>query len=77
MKVNHQHKLENVRRQTSGLILKPLKHLCGLVLKTIVASFIFYGVVAVALHSLGYPVPRISDLGRYLESLSELTKILS
>jgi hypothetical protein len=77
MKVDNRNKLENIRRQTGGLILKPLKHLFGLVLRTIAASFIFYAGVAVALHCLGYPVPRISDLGRYLESLSDLTKILS
>ncbi len=77
MKAGKRNELENVRRRTTALILKPLKGLCGLLLRTLVASFVFYGVVAVALHSLGYPVPRLSDLGHYLESLSGLAKILS
>lgn len=77
MKVDNRNELANVRRQTSALILKPVKQLCGLLLRTIVAGVVFYGVVAVTLHSLGYPVPRLSELGRYLESLPGLARILS
>lgn len=77
MKVDNGRGLKNIRRQAGALILKPLKHLCGLLLRTILTSLVFYVGVAVALYCLGYPVPRVSDVGRYLESLSELSKILS
>lgn len=77
MKTDRQHKLEHVRRQTGQLVLKPLKQFSSLVLRTLLASMVFYVGVAVVLHSMGYPVPRISDLSHYLERLSELTKILS
>jgi hypothetical protein len=77
MKAVHRNELENAGRQASGLIIKPLKHLVSLVLRTIVASFVFYAGIAAALYCLGYPVPRVSDLGRYLNSLSDLAKILS
>jgi hypothetical protein len=59
------------------LILKPLKRLCGLALRTILTSLVFYVIVGIALRALGYPVPRITDVGRYLEGLSQLAKILS
>ncbi|HEX8000965.1 MAG TPA: hypothetical protein VF528_21465 [Pyrinomonadaceae bacterium] len=77
MKASNRIELENVGRQASGLIIKPLKHLVSLVLRTIVASFVFYVGIAVTLYCLGYPVPRVSDLGRYLSSLSDLANILS
>jgi hypothetical protein len=77
MKVENGSGLKNVRRQAGGLIVKPLKHLFALLLKTIVTSLVFYACIAVALYSMGYPVPRISDVGRYFEGLSALSKILS
>lgn len=77
MKSERQNEAGRVRRQASQLLLKPIKQLFGLLLRSIVASVVFYAVMAVALHALGYSVPRISDVGRYFEGLSELTKILS
>lgn len=64
-------------RRAGRLLLKPFKQVCGLMLRTIVASFVFYAVVAVTLYGLGYPVPRIGELSHYLGRLSELAKILS
>jgi hypothetical protein len=77
MKATHKSELKNVRQRVGTLVLKPLKQVAELVLRTIVASFVFYVGVAVALHLMGYPVPRISDLSGYLERLTELSKILS
>lgn len=77
MRVEPQNESKNVSRRAGWLILKPLRQLCELLLRTIIASFVFYVGVAVALHFMGYPVPRISDLGGYLESLTELSKVLS
>lgn len=77
MKVGRQNELVNLRRQASWMILNPLKHLFGLVLRTILASFVFYACVILALHSFGYPVPRMLDLQHYLGRLSELAEILS
>jgi hypothetical protein len=77
MKVERQNELKNAGQRASRLVLKPLKQLCGLVLRTILASFVFYAGVAAVLSYLGYPVPLLSDLGRYLRGLTELTKILS
>lgn len=77
MKVAHKNELKSVRHRASLLVLKPLKQLFDLVLRTIVASFVFYVGVAVALYLMGYPVPRVSDLSGYLERLTELSNILS
>lgn len=77
MKSDRQKEVGRVRRRASRLLLKPIRQLFGLLLRSLLASVVFYAVVAVALHALGYPVPRISDVGRYFEGLSELTKILS
>jgi hypothetical protein len=65
------------RRRAGQLILKPVGKFFGLVLRTILTSLVFYAIVGVALHALGYPVPRVSDMGRYLSGLSDLAKILS
>lgn len=67
----------NVRRHARRFILKPFKRVCGLLLRTILTSLVFYAVIFVALHALGYPVPRISEMGRYFKGLSDLAKILS
>jgi hypothetical protein len=77
MKVGRQSELVNLRRQASWMILKPLKHLFALVLRTMLASFIFYACMIVALHLFGYPVPRMLDVRHYLGRLSELAEILS
>ena len=77
MKVERQKELKNAGRRASRLVLKPFKQLCGLVFRTILASFVFYAGVAAVLSYLGYPVPGISDVGRYLQGLTGLTKILS
>lgn len=77
MKVGRQNELVNIRRQASWLILKPLKHLFGLILRTILTSLVFYVCVVVALYSMGYPIPRMLDVGHYLGRLSELANVLS
>lgn len=77
MEVVHKNESKNARRSVGLLLWKPLKQLFELVLRTIIASFVFYAGVAVALYLMGYPVPRISDLSGYLERLTELSKILS
>lgn len=77
MKVARQSELVNLRRQASLMILKPLKHLLALVLRTILASLVFYACVVAALYGFGYPVPRMLDLQHYLGRLSELAEILS
>lgn len=77
MKTDVQSGAGNVRRHARRFILKPIKRICGLLLRTILTSVVFYAVVVVALYALGYPVPRISDMGRYLNGLTELTRILS
>lgn len=77
MKVERQNELVTNGRRAGRFILKTLKQLSVLMLRAILTSFVFYVAGAVALHSMGLPVPRLSDLNRYLHSLSELTKILS
>jgi hypothetical protein len=77
MKAERQKEATGARRHAGRLILKPVKQLFGLIFRTILTSLVFYAVVGVSLHALGYPVPRISDVGRYLAGLSELAKILS
>ena len=77
MKVAHKNELKNVTHRAGLLVLKPLKQVFELLFRTIIASFVFYVGVALALHLMGYPVPRISDLGGYLERLTDLSKILS
>lgn len=77
MKVSRQNELVNLRRQTSWMILKPIKQLFGLLLRTMLASFIFYACVIAALHLFGYPVPRMLDVRHYLGRLSELAEVLS
>lgn len=77
MKVSRQNELVNLRRQASWMILKPLKHLFGLLLRTMLASFIFYACVIAALHLFGYTVPRMLDVRHYLGRLSELAEVLS
>jgi hypothetical protein len=77
MKATHNNELKNVRRSAGALIWQPLKQLFELVFRTIIASFVFYAGVAVALHLMGYPVPKISDVSGYLGRLTELSKILS
>jgi hypothetical protein len=73
---SHPNRFGDGRRRAGRLIIKPCKQLLGLLLRTIITSFVFYAVV-VALYSMGYPVPRIVDVGHYLGRLSELAKILS
>ncbi|MDX6694782.1 MAG: hypothetical protein QOF02_2385 [Blastocatellia bacterium] len=77
MKAERQKEVGRVRGHAGRLVLQPVKQLFGLVFRTILTSLVFYAVVGVSLHALGYPVPRISDVGRYLAGLSELAKILS
>lgn len=77
MKVGRQSELVTLRRQASWMILKPLKHLFGLLLRTLLGSIIFYACVIAALHLFGYPVPRMLDVQHYLGRLSELAEILS
>lgn len=76
-KVEQQNRLRRLRRQAGRLILKPVTQVSGLIIRTFVASLVFYASAAIALSSMGYPVPRLSDLGHYLGRLSELAKILS
>ena len=76
-KVGRQNELVNLRRQAGWIILKPLKHLFGLLLRTLLGSFIFYACVIAALHLFGYPVPRMLEIQHYLGRLSELAEILS
>lgn len=77
MRISRHNELGKGTRRAGRLLLKPIEKVVGLVLRTILASCVFYVSLAVVLHSLGYPVPRISDVGRYLEGLTELSKILS
>ncbi|HEY0386642.1 MAG TPA: hypothetical protein VGC64_11550 [Pyrinomonadaceae bacterium] len=77
MKIGSANQLDAVRRHAEGLILRPLKQLFGLLLKTILTCSVFYLFIAVALSSMGYPIPRLSDVGHYLGRLTELAKILS
>lgn len=77
MNIERHQQLASIRRHLGRFVLKPLKQLLTLLLRTIAASCVFYMGVAVALHLLGYPVPRVSDLGRYLEGLTQLAKVLS
>ena len=77
MKAGLQNEFANLGRQAGWMILKPLKHLLGLLMRTMLASLIFYACVVLALRSFGYPVPRMLDLKHYLGRLSELAEILS
>jgi hypothetical protein len=77
MKVAYANQLDAVRRHAEGLLLKPLKQLLGLLLRTILTCSVFYLFIAVALSGMGYPVPRLSDVGHYFGRLTELAKILS
>ncbi len=77
MKAAYKRGLKMAVRRAGLLVVKPLKQLFELLLRTIIASVVFYASVAVALQLMGYPLPRMADLSVYLERLTELSKILS
>lgn len=67
----------NVRRLARGLVLAPLCFLLKTALRVVFTGLVFLACTVLVMRWLGHPVPGLSDLGKYFESLEHLSKILS
>lgn len=64
-------------RVTRRFVFAPLKWAARAALRAVAGGVVFFACCVAALWWLGYPVPGVSELEQYMESIVALSKILS